>query len=175
VNLILRMLRVLLGALRARRLTVGDESKLAFRCWPHDLDVNLHMNNGRYLALMDLGRVDLIVRAGLLRPLLRHRWQPLVGGIVVQYRRGLRPFERFELRTRTLGWDDKWFFIEQRFERRGQLVAQAMVRALFRGRDGNVPPARVLVEAGQDGTSPPMPAALSTWDGAEKDLFTPAT
>ena len=32
------------------------------RVLPNDLDLLWHMNNGRYLSLMDQGRVDLMVR-----------------------------------------------------------------------------------------------------------------
>ena len=62
---------------------------------PDDLDVNVHMNNGRYLALMDLGRFDLMVRARLYRPKEhRQRW-PVLGSTMVRYRRSLQPFQRF--------------------------------------------------------------------------------
>lgn len=50
-----------------------DVSKVWFRVWPHDLDPSIHMNNGRYLALMDLGRLDLLIRSGLWRALLKNR------------------------------------------------------------------------------------------------------
>jgi acyl-ACP thioesterase len=33
---------------------VGDESRLAFRCLPIDIDFNLHLNNARYMMLADL-------------------------------------------------------------------------------------------------------------------------
>ena len=43
-----------------------------FRVWPHDLDTSLHMNNGRYWTLMDLGRADLMIRSGLWPSILRN-------------------------------------------------------------------------------------------------------
>ena len=53
-----------------RRCALPDGmSVLRFRAWPTDLDPSLHVNNGRYLALMDLGRLDLMVGAGLWRHL----------------------------------------------------------------------------------------------------------
>ena len=59
---------VFLRALRVPRIGLLDESAVGFRVLPGDLDVNVHLNNGRYLALMDLGRFDLLIRGGLLRP-----------------------------------------------------------------------------------------------------------
>ena len=40
-------------------------SVLGFLVWPNDLDVNVHMNNGRFLSIMDLGRFDLSFRTDL--------------------------------------------------------------------------------------------------------------
>ncbi|MBK8572730.1 MAG: thioesterase family protein [Geothrix sp.] len=139
-------------------------SVLAFRVWPNDLDVNVHMNNGRFLSVMDLGRFDLTFRTGLGKAMLRNRWQPLVGGVTIRYRRSLDPFEAYELHTRLLGWDAKWFFLEQRFMKRGGvLAAEGVVRALFRGREGNVPVAEVLRQMGYAGPDLEAPEAIRRW------------
>jgi len=46
---------------------------------------------------------------------LRHRALPIVGDACGKFRRELKLFERFEIHTRMLGWDDKWSFVEHRF------------------------------------------------------------
>mgnify|MGYP003290859366 CR=1 FL=1 len=56
------------------RRGVLDDSRVCFRVLPNDCDVNLHMNNGRYWTIMDLGRAD----------------QPLVLDVPAE-RRPLRP------------------------------------------------------------------------------------
>jgi Thioesterase-like superfamily len=79
MNLWLRLLRLLVASFfRARLDPTRDASQLAFRVWPHDLDLSFHMNNGRYLTIMDLGRADLMLRSGLWRAILRHGWAPVV-------------------------------------------------------------------------------------------------
>ena len=139
-------------------------SVLAYRVWPNDLDVNIHMNNGRFLSVMDLGRFDLTFRTGLGRAMLKHRWQPLVGGVTIRYRRSLDPFEAYELHTRLLGWDAKWFYLEQRFFKAGgELAAEGVVRALFRGKDGNVAIAEVLDQMGYAGPDLPPSDELRRW------------
>jgi acyl-CoA thioesterase FadM len=172
VNLIFRFLLTVLVAAFGRNLAPMDESVRHMRVWPTDLDVNGHMNNGRYLSLMDLGRIDLIFRAGLGRVMIRHRWKPLVASVSIRYRKALLPFQRYELRTRLLCWDDKWFVIEQRFVRGGMVVSTALVKGLLRGRDGNVPPAEVMHAVGHDGTSPPMPASVAQWLEVERLMNT---
>jgi len=138
-------------------------SVLHFRVWPNDLDVNIHMNNGRFLSIMDLGRFDLSFRTGLGRAMLKHRWKPLVGALSMRYRRGLDPFERYELHTRLLGWDAKWFYLEQRFLKGGELAAEGLVKALFRGSHGNVSTSEVVDRMGYKGPEPELPEAVRRW------------
>ena len=171
MNLIFRLLCLLLTTRWRGRLGPLDESVLKLRVWPVDLDVNLHMNNGRYLSVMDLGRVDVILRTGLLLPLLRRRWAPLAGSATLRFRRSLGPFSRYELRSRILGWDDKWFFFDQRFVRDGQLMAHGLAKALLRSRSGNVAPIDVLGAAGLPTESPPLSAAIIAWREAETAII----
>lgn len=170
MNLLLRTVAVLLAALRRPRLGPLDTSTVTFRVLPNDLDVNLHMNNGRYLTLMDLGRLDLVARIGILREMRRRRWMPVVGSLTVRYRRSLQPFQRYQLRTRLLCWDEKWFFMEQRFEHRGHLMAIALVKGLFLGPEGQVPTQRVVDASGVRIDSPPFPEPVAAWQEAESVL-----
>jgi acyl-CoA thioesterase FadM len=161
VNLYLRLLYTLVYSFWQGKASLPDEQRLSFRTWPHDLDLNFHMNNGRYLTLMDLGRLQLIVRLGLLGPVLRRHWMPVVGGIQIRFRRSLAPFQAFELGTRIVSWDEKWIYIEQKFYSEGTLIAQAYVKGLIRAREGNVPSATLLAAAGLAGEPPEeVPAAF---------------
>jgi len=153
-------------------------SVLRFRVWPNDLDVNIHMNNGRFLSIMDLGRFDLSFRTKLGRAMFRNRWQPLVGGITMRYRRSLAPFEAYELHTRLLGWDEKWVFLEQRFLKRGgDLAAEGVVKVLFRGKAGNVPMAEVLRLMAYEGPQVEVPEHVRRWakESAPARPATPGT
>ena len=65
MNLWLRLILQLLKSRFAAALEPLGTSVRRGRVWPTDLDVSLHMNNGRYLTLMDLGRLDLMLRTGV--------------------------------------------------------------------------------------------------------------
>jgi acyl-CoA thioesterase FadM len=160
VNLILRMLRVFVVALFKPRIGLFGVSELGFRVLPTDLDINLHMTNARYLSIMDLGRTDLLICAGLLGLVKRQRWMPVVGSIGITFRRPLHPFQRFVIKTRLLCWDEKWLYMEQRLESDSGVHAFATVRGLFVGRDGTVPTQQVLDLIGHKGDSPPFPEHL---------------
>lgn len=167
MSLLVRLVAVLLGLLVRGRLGPLDESVVTFRVWPNDLDLNGHMNNGRYLTLMDLGRVDLMGRIGVARVAVKWRWRPVVGSATIRFRRSLRPFERYTLKSRVVCWDEKWFFIEQCFERAGTVVAVGLVKGLMRGPAGNVPTAEVLRAIDVTLASPDMPPAIRLWQQSD--------
>jgi acyl-CoA thioesterase FadM len=147
-----------------RRLGILDDCVIAMRVWPNDLDLNMHMNSGRYLSMMDIGRVEILARTRLLRRVLKRGWRPMVGATFIRYRKSLLPFERFTVRSRIVCWDEKWIYFEHSMERRGEIAAHAYVRGLMRGREGNVKPRELLALAGSEGMpSPPMPQAIERW------------
>ena len=94
MNLYWRMLLLRLRWLRARRLSIWDTARTPFRVVPTDLDLLLHMNNGKYLTLMDLGRMDLMVRSGMWAKLSARGWFPVVAGQTITYRKSLRLGQR---------------------------------------------------------------------------------
>ena len=161
-------LTVLLSSFK-RRIDPFGTSSIRFRVWPNDLDLNMHMNSGRYVSLMDLGRLELVVRFGVLRKMMRNGWRPIAGATMIRFRRSLMPFERFTLRSRVVTWDDKWFYFEHAIDNSaGELAAIAYVRGLLRGRDGNVAPRDfIAISARPDLQPPPMPVAMAKWIEAE--------
>lgn len=115
MNLWFRLLWLLLRSPWRPRLSAPDGvSRIRSRVWFNDLDVNGHMNNGRYWTLFDLGRIDLILRNGIGRAALKRKWAPIVGAGAVRFRRELRLFQRFTLETRVLGWQDARMVMQQR-------------------------------------------------------------
>lgn len=164
MNLYLRLLAVLARILVGPKQGVLDASKLYFRVWPHDCDLNLHMNNGRYLTLMDLGRIHLIGQIKILRELLRRGWMPVLGAVEINFIRPLNPLQKFCLTTRMLTWDEKYFYIEQRFERGGRLHALAHIKGLFVHGSAPVANSRVLALTGSEIAAPPPPAVIGEWN-----------
>lgn len=163
MNLLFRLIAVVIAALAGRPIGFLDTARLRFRVWPTDLDLNMHMTNARYFSVMDLGRTDLMLRAGMARTILRNRWQPVIGAANVRFRRPLAPFQRFELVSRVLCWDDKYFFIEHRVETARGTAAMAVVQGAFVARGTVVPPAEVLAVLGERRDSPPMPDFVAAW------------
>jgi acyl-CoA thioesterase FadM len=156
VNLLVRLLLIMLQALRREPLGPLDTSVVTMHVWLTDLDLLMHMNNGRYLSLMDLGRVDLMIRAGFWREARRRGWYPVVGSTLIDYRRPLTVFQKFELRTRVAGWDERWVYLEQQIVRNGTIAAAATLKTQIRSATGAVSTADAMVALGLDQSSPPL-------------------
>lgn len=143
-------------------LEAFEADVVALRVWPNDIDFNFHLNNARYLSVMDYGRVRLLARAGLLKPILAERWAPLVGGVWITYRRSLALWARYRLASRLVCWDERWFYMEQTFTGDAGLVAIGWVKgALLDPRKGAVvEPQRILDRVRPGLVSPPLPEAI---------------
>ena len=147
---------------------LGDQ-RTALRVLPNDLDLLRHMNNGVYLSLMDLCRVDMLVRTGVHHAVSARGWYPVVVGESIRFRRSLQLWEKFEIVTRVLGWDDRVVYLEQVFERRRatgepEVVAEAIVAARFLARTGGGVPAPDVAESfGASRESPNLPDEVTTW------------
>jgi len=154
------MLSPVLGPLPA--IGTADADVLRLRVWPADIDFNLHLNNARYLSIMDYGRIHLLARGGLLRMILKEKWTPLVGAVWMTYRRPLPLFARYELATRLVCWDKRWFYMEQIFTGEDGLVAVGWVKGALHESAGLVNPQRLMDKVQPGIVSPPIPEGLET-------------
>ena len=175
MNLWLRLLWLIATAWRRPKLVLPfGVSRLPFRVWPHDLDTSLHLNNGRYWTLMDLGRTDLIIGSGLWRPVLRNGWTPVLSAGQIRFRRELRPFQAFELETRLVYWDATRFVIKHRVvvSKTGTVAAVALVQGgLYDRKRRSFVPVRTLIEAvGIDIERPAMTPDVESFLTAENAL-----
>ena len=148
-----------------------EETSVTFRVWPTDLDVLWHMNNGKYCSIMDLGRIDMMIRNGLWRTFREQGWYPVIAAEWIRFKASLTPFTRFELRTMPMGWDDKSFYLRQTFMVRGRVVAVGLVRARFLAKGGGTVDAPTLADKVSPGAqSPPLPDYVRDWQAAEEHL-----
>lgn len=179
MNLIFRLVAICLSNIIDRRhLDTFGASELDFRVWPFDLDLNIHMNNGRYLSIMDLGRLDLMTRLGLTKYVFKNKWMPVLASINMRYRMPLKPFQKFRLDTNIVWWDDKWFYIEQRFvvknERNKDVVAAiGFIKGSFydRKEKQTVPSSDIqLILETADADKPEKPNYITSWQNAEDDM-----
>jgi len=172
MNLYVRLLLTLLASLLRDRLHHEQAAETHFRVLPNDLDAFGHMNNGRYLQIMDVARIDWMLRTGVAAGIRRNRWAPVLGGGFIRFRHSLRLLQRYRVRTRLLAWDDRWFYHEHAFvDRRERCVAVGVTRAALRSQGEWVLARDVVATIKPGAESPAVPDFLARWVGLEKEMF----
>lgn len=164
MNLYFRLFWLLLWRVRrANDIGFLGTSRIRYRALPSDCDINLHLTNSRYPAFMDLARTYMMAEMGLLKRFLKLKWMPIVNAAEFTYVRDIRPLQQFEIASRVVGWDEKYFYIEQRFLSDRGLHAIVHVRGLFVCKRKPVPTENLLTEAGFNETTPELPAEIIKW------------
>lgn len=156
MRLRLRLLLTLLLAMLRPRLAATEPSSLHLRVLPNDIDL-LHVTNDRYLAYMDLGRNDLSVRLGVLAAVRKMHAYPVVRTLSIRYRRAARLFQRIELRTQVVCWDDEAAWFRQEMFVAGRSIALAYCKAEMRTKAGVIPIQDLLELAGHAAAKSPEP------------------
>ncbi|MBR9652930.1 acyl-CoA thioesterase [Thalassovita aquimarina] len=137
-------------------------------CLPWDLDPFMELNNGRTLTLFDLGRLLLAKRVGLIATLKREGWGMTMAGSCVRYRRRIRVFETFEMRSRALGWDDKFLYIDQSmWKKNGDCANHVVYRAAITDANGIVGTDRVRRALAAETAAMELPEWVLKWIDAE--------
>jgi len=145
MSLIFRMLYIYFSSFFKPRLPVGKAtSVLMLHVLPNDLDINLHMNNGRYMTICDLNRVDLFIRTGLARTMIREKWIPIIAEHTMSYKKPLRVFQKFVISMEITRWDEKGFYMNHIFKVGARVVAQGTSFGMIRGKEGVIMPKRVF-------------------------------
>src|ERR1039457_1069549 len=142
MRLRLRLILLLLSSFWKKPISILDESVLNLIVLPNDIDVS-KISNDRYIALMDLGRMDIVFCSGLLKLMLKNKWGPVVTFDTIRFRYPLKVFQRYQLKTRIVWWDDTTFYFKQSFERKGRVVATGYVCGAPFGTNGQVPPQEI--------------------------------
>ena len=163
----LRFAKEMLKFRRAPPIGVLDAHVSTHRCWPWDLDPWIELNNGRTLTLYDLGRVPMIFRNGTFDTLRQNGWGITVAGSTVRYRRRIKAFQRFTMVSRSIGWDNRFIYMEQSMWRGGECCNHMLLRAAITSAQGILPPAQLVRAMGADAESPPLPDWVHAWIAAE--------
>ncbi len=144
------LLRTLLIFLRKNSLPkagLGAVTEISMRVLPVDLDLLLHVNNGVYFSFMDFGRWDMIFRNGVYDRSRKLKWYSVVASEAIKFKKSLKLWDRFTIRTQVVGFDEKYFYISQKFFKEADLMATGLVKIRFlRLAGGTVDPAEVLAQ-----------------------------
>lgn len=163
----LRMAAVIAAERRKPPLDLFDTHRMTLRCLPWDLDGFMEMNNGRVLTLYDLGRFAISVRTPFAGVLRKNRWGLVVAGSTVRYRARITGFQAFEMRTRVVGWDARFIYLEQAMWRGETCCSHLFIRTGVTERGRLVPVERVTEALGLPGAGPDLPDWAQAWVAAD--------
>jgi len=163
-----RLIKDAFLARKAPKLPLLGTNVSHHRCWPQDIDVFFEMNNGRILTILDLGRTILATRTGLLTSLKEKRWGLTMAGASVRYRKRIRPFVKFRIVSRAVGWDDKFFYLEQSIWIGNECAVQALYRSAVTDKNGIVRPRQLFDHIGFEGDRPVLPEWAQNWIDADQ-------
>lgn len=112
---------------------------------PFDLDTNFHMNNGRYLSIMDLGRFDMLIKPKVFWKLIFAGYYPVVVSESIRFKKSLSLFQKFTIKTEIESWDDKDFYIKQVFYHKGKITTVGYIKGRFmkRGQKTSIPTSEI--------------------------------
>ncbi|KAK6819073.1 hypothetical protein RU639_008287 [Aspergillus parasiticus] len=164
----------------------SDGSSALFRplrtrsyCSLAEVDFNLHKSNSTFYADLDISRIELLLLLfkDVITPLsppsrkyhsgaaytsdekqagsLKHL-TPALGGVSCIFRREIKPWQRYDVESRILCWDDKWLYIVSHFLKPGShyetgtgrseegVLASAISKYVFKKGRRTVAPEEVL-------------------------------
>jgi acyl-CoA thioesterase FadM len=173
VNVIWRTLLIHLQARqrvrRGRTLAPAEVSSIRLTTLPTDIDILMHMNNGRYLSLFDLGRWDLLVRTGLWDAMRARDWYAVVSSETITFRKSLHLWQRFDVESRLMGYDERAIYLEHRAVVDGEVYARVIVRArMLKKSGGHVSIDELLAATGHPGELPEIAPWVHEWAAASR-------
>jgi acyl-CoA thioesterase FadM len=172
MNLYFRLIFTLLRAWRLPKFAIGQTLERSFRVLPNDIDINGHMNNGRYMTIVDLMLMEYFVRIGFAGVLIKKGWRPMSGGSFITYRRGLKPFQTYRLRYRIDACDTHWNFMRFEFLDGDKVCASGYMKGAAVGKEGLIKNVDSYAQLGQVVLASPIPDAVEHWLAAEKSVMT---
>ncbi|MFC3300568.1 thioesterase [Arthrobacter agilis] len=159
MHLILRTLLQLFRSRRRSPLTMWEPGSISLRVLPTDIDIAMHMNNGMYFSVFDLGRFDLMVRSGVWRRMRRRGWSPVAAGETISFRRSLTLGQKYSIETRVIGLDDRAIYFEHRTVADGEIYARAFIATRLVSKAGPVSNEDIIAAFG----APPADLVLPEW------------
>lgn len=173
MNLYFRFILLLVKSLFNKKSTdMFQACSTKFRVWLFDLDLNFHMNNGRYLTIMDLGRFDLLIKARVFGKLLKNGYYPVVASESIRFKKSLAPFQKFDLISKVESWDERDFFISQTFISNNEVYAVGYIKGRFkkRGQKGSVPTKELFELVGRTYDQDSLSRMAEAQKNIEKEL-----
>jgi YbgC/YbaW family acyl-CoA thioester hydrolase len=131
MHMLLRTLWVFLFRNNLNPSGFNEKTTYSMRVLPVDLDILMHVNNGMYFSFMDFGRWNMIFRNGVYNLSKKKGWYSVVAGETIKFKKSLKLWDKFSIETQVVGHDEKYFFINQKIVKDGEVMSYGLVKVRF--------------------------------------------
>jgi hypothetical protein len=98
-----------------------------------ELDHNMHKSNSTYLTDLDIARghhLYCLFREGVnkyssTKERKNGSFFPALGAVTISFKREIKPYQKYEIWTRVLTWDEKWVYMVSHFVEAGKIKPQS--------------------------------------------------
>lgn len=167
-----RFVLTFLRGRRRERVPLGETTEVIMRVMPMDIDFLMHVNNGMYLSYLDHGRMDMIFRNGMYELCRKKGWYGVVAGESIKFKKSLKLFDKFTIRTISKGHDDKYFFVQHKIICKGEVMATAIVKIRFLKRSGGTVPTQEIIDELNHVPENKIEGLSEEWHGLENKYLT---
>jgi hypothetical protein len=95
--------------------------------------------------------------------MLKNKLNFIVAGTEIGYIREIKFMKKFSVETNYLGWDEKYFYLEQRFVSDGKLHAYGLIKAVFLQKGKVADPEYIAGLLGVPSKSSALPEHMNLW------------
>ena len=137
----MRWVRLLSTILRAKfksKIDANQMTSLNFYVWITDIDVSV-MNHAALLTVMEVGRLDFMVRTGFFRVANKNKWFIPSQAISAQFYKPLKVFQKARLHSKISYVDNKWIYMEQKITRNNKDIAFCLTKSTIKNGKITVP------------------------------------
>ena len=138
-----------------------DRHTIKMRAKLVDLDFNGHVNNSRFLSMMDVGRTHLFFHSEWKELFKKQRILPIATGVDITYLKSLSFGSTCDLTSEIIYWDDRWLYMKQSFVKENDLLAVGAVKlAVMKGRKRISPESAMAMITGDPAPTPSFPEEI---------------
>lgn len=131
------------------KIKIADTIDLPVWIWLTDIDVSI-ANHAALLTILEVGRIDFMVRSGFFRMAREKKWYFPMSTISVKYYRPLKAFKKVTLSTRVSYIDHQWIYLEQKIWSKGKDYVFSIVKGPIKSGREKLDPRAVLSPFGLD-------------------------
>lgn len=110
--------------------------QVVFKHWvkPTYIDIYKHINNAKYLRIYEKARWDFGIKTGMTKIMIEKKYLFLIMSAEITYIKELNFGQKFEVHTKIIATDDKYYYFEQQMKRGEVLHNHAYFKVLIAGR-----------------------------------------